>query len=921
MKNKNRTHKGEFLKLESGNFNYSNLLKRYNTLPQRYNFYIINNIIFNISSRKVSHFKDFLIYDDPNDFMQRFYYMKESGFHLKYYISFYEENNKIFPNYYCLPESKYLYRNIQQKQNILNNIENRNNKYSIGHSYSTIFSSSIKRSIYNESVYPSNSMSSTGDDLKKLIKVINDNYSTISYICKKEKSSNTVSSNNLGQKNHIKKEIGKFTINNNLSSCQKNLLILKKKEKDKIINKKKNLKNNESNNNSNCLSDREKNVNSNKKDTKDNKDVKYKRIMTHYNKELMNVCGNIKNTIENGKNSSETKEKLKSLIKTIKYIIKKNNNNAHKNKNINHHNHTITEIDNINININTSNKISITSRNLDKNMNVKNKIIKSVLNTIIQTKKNNNKISSKKAFINQTENLKNCLRKKIKIEQGNNSYKVVCNNRLCRLCSLRNEYKTNKNLLNHIKTNSNLNPNLLTETKSKINKYHTILSNNNSVSFNSPFNRKKIVNKSTSIESFPRLQISTQKKDKKKILIKNNSKKRRKTLTDVCCIKENQDKNNNNRKNNKYSEFEHKKELSDFPTQINFRAHKQFINKYKNTSKNLLPNTIQKVKSYKKENRSTFLAKSNINKNMNNTNSTIIKNLNCSKKFNLGLRSRNNTTLNSLNINLTGIKNLKMINNLYTTVNIYGSSRNKNNIRSGLKTERINYKLSNGTYFFDNKKLFKKLNASNVYTYLNKKKQSNNSLSNNIIKKFHNKTNSSINNTESTFSINKTSNNFNHILKKNILHNNTYNYFAKIKKIRFKNVRPMLIKKYDKEIIYPQNSARIPFGNKNESSKIKAEKLSINLYKDIYLNTMESGIKTNSTIRKLSNDEKKSDIICNYSASENNKKKQNKIKIKNFKQLIEHNINFDRKEIDRKILHNIFNEKKSHKKKFSSGNN
>lgn len=89
----------------------------------------------------------------------------------------------------------------------------------------------------------------------------------------------------------------------------------------------------------------------------------------------------------------------------------------------------------------------------------------------------------------------------------------------------------------------------------------------------------------------------------------------------------------------------------------------------------------------------------------------------------------------------------------------------------------------------------------------------------------------------------------------------------------------MLIKKYDKEIIYPQNSARIPFGNKNESSKIKAEKLSINLYKDIYLNTMESGIKTNSTIRKLSNDEK-SDIICNYSASENNKKSRIKLKSK-----------------------------------------
>jgi hypothetical protein len=643
--------------------------------------------------------------------------------------------------------------------------------------------------------------------------------------------------------------------------------------------------------------------------------------MTHYNKELMSVCGNIKNAMENGKNSTETKDKLKSLIKTIKYIIKKNNNNAHKNKNINHHNHTITEIDNINININTNNKISITSRHLDKNMNVNNKILKSVLNSIIQTKKNNSKNRNKKTLVNQTENLRNCLRKKIKIEQGNNSYKVVCN----KLCPIRNEYKTNKNLLNHIKANSNLNSNLLTETISKINR--TVLSNNNSVSLNSPFSRKKIVNKSTSTESFPKLQISNKKKHKKKILIKNYTKSRRKTLTDVCCIKENQDKSktipdNNYKKHNKNVELEFKKELNDFSSQVNFKGQKQFINKIKNTSKPLIPNTIQKVRSYKKENRSTFLAKSNINKNINinNTNSTIIKNSSYSKKFNLALRSRN-TTLNSLNINLTGIKNLKMLNNLYTTVNIYGSSRNKNNIRSGLKTERINYKLSNGTYFFDNKKLFKKLNASNVYTYLNKKKQSNNSLSNNIIKKFHNKTNSSINNTESTFSINKTSNNFNHILKKNILHNNTYNYFAKIKKIRFKNVRPMLIKKYDKEIIYPQNSARIPFGNKNESSKIKAEKLSINLYKDIYLNTMESGIKTNSTIRKLSNDEKKSDIICNYSASENNKKKQNKIKIKNFKQLIEHNINFDRKEIDRKILHNIFNEKKSHKKKFSSGNN
>jgi len=921
MKNKNRTHKGEFLKPVSGNIKYLNLLKRYNSLPQLYDLFITNNIIFNINSRIVSHFKDFLIYDEPNDFIQRFYYMKEGVLRLKYYISFYEKNNKIFPNYFCLPESKYLYRNIQQKQIVLNNIENINNKYNRkGHSYSTIFSSSIKRSIYNESVYPSNSMNSNGDeDLKKLIRVINDNYSTISHICKKDKSLNTALFNNSEKENHINKEMGKYTIiNNNLLS---KLISSKKKEKSRMIDIKKEIKNDESN--SKCLSEREKNMNLN---SKDNKDIKHKRISINYNKELMNIFGKIKNTMENGKNSNEGKEKLKSLIKTIKYIIKKNNNNAHKNKNINHYNHTITEIDNINININTNNKISITSQNLDKNMNVNNnKIINSVLNSVIQTKRNNYKNINKKTFVNQTENLKIRLRNKIKVKQGNNSYKVVRN----RVCSLRNEHKANRNLLNHIKANSILNSHLLTETISKINKYKRVLSNNNSISFNSPFYRKKRVNRSTSIESFPKLQISsTKKKYRKKILIKNNTKKKRNTLTDVCCIKENKDKNktlfgnNNNKKYNKYADFENKNELSDFPSQINFRAHQQFINKYKNTPKNLFPNTIQKVKSYKKKkNRSTFLIKSNINKNINGTNSTIIKNLNCSKIFNLGSRSRNNTTLNSLNINLTGINNLKMINNLYTTINIYGSSRNKNNVISGLKTERN--KLSNGTYYFDNKKLFKKLNASKVFNYLNERKQSNNNLSNNIIKKVHNKTNSSsINNTESTFSINKTSNNFNHILKKNILYNNTNtNYFDKIKKIRFKNVRPMLIKRYDKEIIYPQKSTRIQFGNKNESLKIKTEEHGINLYKDIYLNTMESKSKANSTIRKLSVDEKRSNKISNYSGSENNKKNQKKFKIKKFKQLIAHNIKSNRKEIDRKILHDIFKEKKSHQKIFSSGNN
>ena len=910
MKNKNRTIKYFLFNLNRDIFGKSLLLKKYNTLPEKYNYYIINNIIFNINSRKVSHFKDFLIYDDPNDFMRRFYFIKESGLHLKYYISFYEENNKIFPNYYCLREAKYLYNNIQQKQNILNNIENRNLKYkSKGKSYSTIFSSSIKRSIYNESQFPSNSLNSTGDDgLKKLIKIINDNYSKISNICKKEKL-NTVSFNNLDKKTNINKDIVKLTKNNNLSSCHKNSLLSRKK--DKIMNMKKKIKFD-----NNCSSDRDKNINI--------KEIKHKRFNTNYNKELLNVCGNIKNSIEGGKTGIiESKDKIKNLIKTIKLIIKNNKNTIHKNKNLNHHNHTITEIDNINININTSNKISITSRNLDKNMNVNNKIIKSVINSIIHNKKNS-KSNNKKNKVNKVENLKQYLHRKIKVDHGNNSYKVVYN----RQGTIKNEYKTNKNLLNHIKTSSNINSHILTETMSKINNtYHTILSNNNSVSFNSPFSKKKIVNKSTSTESFPKLQISTKKKHRKKILIKNYQKSKRKTLTEVYHIKESQDKNkiiinNNSKKFNKYAGLEHKKESIDFSTQPNLRANNnQYMNKYKNISKDIIPKTIEKVRSYKKENKSTLITKSYINRNISiNPNSNLFRNNIYSKKSKQGLRTRNNTTLNNLNINLTGIKNLKMLNNLYTTINIYGSSRNKNNIRNGLKTERTNYKLSNGTYFFDNKNLFKKLNASNVFTYLDKKKTSNINISNNLIKKFHNKTNSSSNNNnETTFSNNKTSNNFNNLLKKNILHNNTYNYFAKIKKIKLKNVRPNLIKKYDKEIINQQNSSRIAYKNKNESCKIKAEEYNNIIYRDLYLKTMESASKADKAMRKSSNDDKKLNIASSYSSSKNYKKKQNRIKLKDFKKLMDKNIKSEKKGIDRIKLQDILNDKKSQLRKKSSG--
>ena len=888
MKKKNRTIKNEFLKLKLKKY-ITETLKRYNTLPDRYNLFIINNIIFNINSRKVSHFKDFLLFDDPNDFLRRFYKLKESVIHLKYYISFYEKNNVLFPNYYCLPESIYLYRNILQKQNIINSIENYNIKFiNKKQSYSTIFSSSIKRSIYNESEYPSNSLSSTGNDgLKRLIKFINNIYSKITYIKQKEKSLNEDLYNNFAQKSHRNKNNNDLNINNNITSCHKNSLISNKK--DKIITKKKKKIEN------NCLSDRGKYLNIN------NKDSKNKRVISEYKKELINTLGNRKNSVENGKNHNvEAKDKIKNLIKTIKFMLKKNKSHSFKRKNIYHHNHTLTEIDNINININNNNKISITSRKIDKNMNENNKIIKSVLNSIIQNKKIN---KTKKTFVNKSKNLKKYLQKNIKIENGNNSYKVVFN----KVESIKNEYKINKYLLNHVKINSNINSLLFSKNISKINNtYHNILSNNNSIAFN---------RKSTLTELFPKIQISSHKKPKKKILIKNFQNSNGKTYTDIGNKQDNQDKSRLitditiNKKYNKFASLEIKKDKNDFSSLTNFRSIKKFISK--KISNETISKTIEKVKSYKKKKNSKFITKSHLIKNINK--STILNNnYNCSKKFNLGLRRRKNITLDNLNINLAGVKNLKMLNNLYATINVYDYSRNKNNVQNILKTERVNSKISNGTYTIDNRN-YKKINASNVYEYLNKKKKSNIIISNNFIKKFHNKTNSSsINNIESNFSINKANNNLNNLIKENKLHNSTYNYFSKFKKIKLKNIRPKLTKKSAKKMIFPHNSARLTFRNKNESLKIKTYNNLI--YRNIYSNTLENRIKVNNTFRKLSNDDKRSNIKHNNSSSENNKKRCKRIKLKKFRQLMNNNINSDRKGIDRIKLHDILTDKKAHYK-------
>ncbi|MCQ2817272.1 MAG: hypothetical protein MJ252_08410 [archaeon] len=82
---------------------------------------ISTEIICNESSHVVAEFKDYLIYGDYSEFLQDYYEIDESKESLLKLFEYYESCSVIFPNYIVLPESKYIYKNIQRKQRVIDN--------------------------------------------------------------------------------------------------------------------------------------------------------------------------------------------------------------------------------------------------------------------------------------------------------------------------------------------------------------------------------------------------------------------------------------------------------------------------------------------------------------------------------------------------------------------------------------------------------------------------------------------------------------------------------------------------------------------------------------------------------------------------------------------------------------------------------
>ena len=108
-----------------------NLIKSYATDSNFYNTKVINEIICDDSSHIVALFKDYLIYGDYSEFIQCSYSLSESKDILPKIYEYYESCSVIYPNYIVLPEAKYIYKNIQRKQRVIDNqqeIEEEKNK-------------------------------------------------------------------------------------------------------------------------------------------------------------------------------------------------------------------------------------------------------------------------------------------------------------------------------------------------------------------------------------------------------------------------------------------------------------------------------------------------------------------------------------------------------------------------------------------------------------------------------------------------------------------------------------------------------------------------------------------------------------------------------------------------------------------------
>ena len=224
----------DFYRMKIEKLVYKKLILRYEKPLSFYDIKIVNDMIFNEKTHFVEIFKEFLLYDDYNEFLKRFYNIKEISNKLPLILNFYEKYSKIYANYTVIPERKYMYKNIKRKQKIIDQMQNNFNDDLMEDNEidknlnSTIFNSQEMSSInsFSMTINSYNSKINTTQTDNGAIELIN----KIDYFEKEA----------LKLRNYIKKQINipNKLINNNNKNQNQNDTIKDKLQIDKRIKSK-----------------------------------------------------------------------------------------------------------------------------------------------------------------------------------------------------------------------------------------------------------------------------------------------------------------------------------------------------------------------------------------------------------------------------------------------------------------------------------------------------------------------------------------------------------------------------------------------------------------------------------------------------------------------------------------------------------
>ena len=104
-------------------------VKEYRHDKNFYNIKVIDDILCNENTHFVSEFKEYLLMGDDSEFLQKLYKLKQSYKYLPSIFQYYSSCSMIFPNYVIFPERKYIYKNIQRKQKLIDLLQEQDDKY------------------------------------------------------------------------------------------------------------------------------------------------------------------------------------------------------------------------------------------------------------------------------------------------------------------------------------------------------------------------------------------------------------------------------------------------------------------------------------------------------------------------------------------------------------------------------------------------------------------------------------------------------------------------------------------------------------------------------------------------------------------------------------------------------------------------